>query len=380
MIGSFKKRGHPFFFKRPTVKAPPNSLESNLLLPDGTKIHIPIRSDGMVNLTALSKAVKHRLDNYMASNETKAYVRALKQRHQDNPDFKGCTWTEATKGQGTWAHRLIVYHYAQKLSPQFAVQVSCWLDNLFMTGKVTLGKEIDQAELDAKWMKKLELLDSENKDLSMTIETQKTKIAEQQYELDNFMTVRYLARDQKVIDGFNMVFGKRQLDRRVDKYIFYVLYIGKRIVDGAERHTFKFGISENCSGRMTTHRASFGDIMRIVLIQKVSFGTLVERKVKKYLKKNNAMCEILDLNNRVQKECFATRSDFELEHALLYFMQVCEKMLEPGRLQLINNDLERDIVELKREHERDTRELKTLNDVLSLYTKSCRASEIESLC
>ena len=79
---------------------------------------------------------------------------------------------------GTWAHRLVVYHYAQKLSPQFAVQVSCWLDNLFLTGSVTLGKEKPQAELDSIWKEKCLKLEANLTEAFTTIRGLKYKVAE----------------------------------------------------------------------------------------------------------------------------------------------------------------------------------------------------------
>ncbi len=127
-------------------------------------------SDGMINLTQLAKASGNRLDHYMASNETKAYLEALKAI----PEFRGSLLINTCKGgksneQGTWAHRLVAYHYAQKLSPQFAVQVSCWLDNLFLTGQVKIGEEKSQKELDTIWKNKCLQLEAEYNDLKTKI-------------------------------------------------------------------------------------------------------------------------------------------------------------------------------------------------------------------
>ncbi len=66
-------------------------------------------SDGMINLTQLAKLSENRLDNYMASNETKAYLEALNKL----PEFQETHLIEKHQGGkgGTWAHRLVVYHY-----------------------------------------------------------------------------------------------------------------------------------------------------------------------------------------------------------------------------------------------------------------------------
>ena len=62
---------------------------------------------------------------------------------------------------GTWVHRKIGYHLAQWLSPNFAIQVSNWLDELFITGKVELGQEKSNKELENKFQEQIKLLTQE---------------------------------------------------------------------------------------------------------------------------------------------------------------------------------------------------------------------------
>jgi len=53
------------------------------------------------------------------------------------------------------------YHLAQWLSPEFAVRVSNILDELFITGKVQLGNEKSNEELESQYKEKIEQLSSE---------------------------------------------------------------------------------------------------------------------------------------------------------------------------------------------------------------------------
>jgi hypothetical protein len=53
--------------------------------------------------------------------------------------------------EGTMVHRRVALYLAQKLSPVFAVQVTGWLEELFTTGRVELGKEATNEELNQKW-------------------------------------------------------------------------------------------------------------------------------------------------------------------------------------------------------------------------------------
>jgi hypothetical protein len=96
----------------------------------------------------------------MKNDDTKAYLEALKMMTQ----LESSLLVDAKKGsskkfvQGTYMNRLVMYHFAQKLSPEFAVQVSLWLDNLFLTGKVELGNEKKIDELNQIWQQKYDTL------------------------------------------------------------------------------------------------------------------------------------------------------------------------------------------------------------------------------
>ena len=52
------------------------------------------------------------------------------------------------KLQGTWVHRKVAIHLAQWISPSFSVQVSNWVEQLLLTGKVELGKEMTNKQLE----------------------------------------------------------------------------------------------------------------------------------------------------------------------------------------------------------------------------------------
>ena len=98
----------------------------------------------MINATALCKAAGKRLDHYKESPQTKAFLEELS-------SITGIRVLDLIKSDiggnytGTWVHRKVGYHLAQWLSPEFAVQVSNILDELFITGKVELGTAVIRA-------------------------------------------------------------------------------------------------------------------------------------------------------------------------------------------------------------------------------------------
>ena len=131
----------------------------------GDNFIVPIRSDGMINATALCKAAGKRLDHYKENLQTKEYLDELSSvtgipgSQLFNPIIGG-------KYQGTWVHRKVGYHLAQWISPKFAVQVSLILDELFITGKVELYNEKSADEVDNEYKKQIT-------DLKTTLNTNK---------------------------------------------------------------------------------------------------------------------------------------------------------------------------------------------------------------
>ena len=137
-----------------------------------TDFMVPIRSDGMINATALCKAGEKRLDHYKESPNTKAYLEELSLV----TGIRVSNLFEANIGgqSGTWIHRKVGYHLAQWISPKFAVQVSTILDHLFIIGKVenysnsieSLKENVSNSELETQYKEKIKCLTEENQSLT----------------------------------------------------------------------------------------------------------------------------------------------------------------------------------------------------------------------
>ena len=143
------------------VKASDGLFNCSLKLLDGSSITIPMREDGMINATMLCKAHgKKLLSNYTRNKETKEYLEELSSdmRISITQLIEVCKGNTSKFQQGTWVHRKVAIHLAQWLSPNFAVQVSNWLDELFITGKVELGQETFNKELENKFQEQIKLL------------------------------------------------------------------------------------------------------------------------------------------------------------------------------------------------------------------------------
>jgi len=128
-----------------------------------TDFMVPIRSDGMINATALCKAGEKRIDHYKESPQTKLFLEELSLV----TGIRVPNLFEANIGgqSGTWVHRKVGYHLAQWISPKFAVQVSTILDELFIIGKVDLSKDVPKDEIELQYKEKINSLTEEYKTL-----------------------------------------------------------------------------------------------------------------------------------------------------------------------------------------------------------------------
>jgi len=122
------------------------------------------KEDGYVNATMMCKAGGKKYNHYKSNNQTIAYLQAL----ESNTGIPVLNLVESNIGgnhSGTWVHRKVALHLAQWISPEFSVQVTNWLDELLITGKVVLGEEKTTEELETKYKERLEELTAHYEEL-----------------------------------------------------------------------------------------------------------------------------------------------------------------------------------------------------------------------
>jgi hypothetical protein len=183
---------------------------------------------------------------------------------------------------GTWIHRLVAVHLAQWLSPSFAVQVSLWVNEIMITGKVELGNELSNEAIDDKWKQKLieekkKYMQEANrcKDLELTINRiEENKIQKEEYE------------KKKIIDDLNTTISvfstetKSNLNFHEEKEVIYLGYIGNFL--------FKYGQSSNFEDRLGTHEKSTSyEKFEIVKVFSCKNPVVSERRVREWVRKKN---------------------------------------------------------------------------------------------
>ena len=174
----------------------------SLKLPNGSSITILMREDGYINATMLCKAHgKKLLGHYNENKQTKAYLQELS-INIGIPILELFVTNVGGNHSGTWVHRKVAIHLAQWLSPSFAVQVSNWLDELLITGKVEIRNEKSNKELEYKLEDQLKLLTEEKEEV---INTAKKQLEESQEEVKK-LRKKYVKQPKEVVDQKNVVY------------------------------------------------------------------------------------------------------------------------------------------------------------------------------
>jgi hypothetical protein len=147
-------------FKSDLVKTSNGMFTFNLTLKNGSSMIIPMREDGYINATKLCQAGGKEFSNWYQNKNTKDIIEAL----EADLGIPRSALIEIKKGgndkinQGSWIHPDLGIQCAQWTSPVFAIKVSRCIRQLFVFGKVELGKEKTNDELEEKFREQITTL------------------------------------------------------------------------------------------------------------------------------------------------------------------------------------------------------------------------------
>ena len=144
-------------FKSNNIKE--DIIELKLVLQNNTEINIPVSKDGYVNCTKLCQAGNKRIDNWNRLKQSKELIDA----YSKLPHYRGSLILRSIEGKngGTYYPIDIAIQIGQWISPSFALQVSRWTRELLLFGKVELGQEKSNKELENKFQEQIKLLTQE---------------------------------------------------------------------------------------------------------------------------------------------------------------------------------------------------------------------------
>ena len=202
--------------------------------------------------------------------------------------------------EGTMVHRRIALYLAQRLSADFAVQVTGWLEELFTTGRVELGNEMSPQQLDEAWQQRVidaqrlqkdaedrlagAIEETRNELMAKATEERELAVQKTREELD--AAIKTLARDTEQMppfsDGANVLYAG---------YIDYGL--------------IKYGQSSNFTRRIADHRRTYPEFMLIKALP-CDNAVASEKKLREYVAKKRIGG---NYNNEKEIVCFETQED-----------------------------------------------------------------------
>lgn len=210
-----------------------------LVIEDGEVMNIGIRSDGYINATQLCKAGGKKFNDYQRIKQTEEYLQAL----SFNTGISVMDLINSNVGGnhlGTYVHRKVAYHLAQWISPSFAVQVSNVLDNLFITGKVELGNEKTNSELESIYQDKINTL---NKELEFKTNKLKDYDTTTFNQTSNICPIEYYTKD--VVYFFKFDVPVHLQNQYIDKY---------PNINNKDYKCIEFGVTSDIEERIKTHK------------------------------------------------------------------------------------------------------------------------------
>lgn len=244
------------------------TVEIELIKSHNKKLIVRVKQDGMIDLTHLAAALDLRLDHYFSSIKTKAYIKSL----SSLPEFRGRKLVEIQrlgKTQHTFGHRLIVYNCIQYASPEFAAQFCGWIDNLNITGAVSLNKEIPVDELDNDWNIKRQ-------------EVERILEEKERLLLDKDKTIEIQAKSmiklQTKVEKLKM---RRHHPDLEEGYCFYCHHDGERMTS----NRFKIGKTKDINGvlRQARRNAPYTTLDFVIHLPKESYSIVEDAMKMKFL-------------------------------------------------------------------------------------------------
>ena len=169
--------------KHTFVPEPTQMVDFVLKLADGSDFIVPVRRDGYVNVTKICQAAGNskcmkEWKTLQSSKESRKYLqKMLDDEYAENVKLRKAIGGKApialltsckggninTVEQGTYAHPDLAIIIAAWASKSFQFQVSRWIRELMITGRVELGKEKSPDEVNEKLEKTFQAIDEDEK-------------------------------------------------------------------------------------------------------------------------------------------------------------------------------------------------------------------------
>jgi hypothetical protein len=316
----------------------------------------------MVNATQMCSAAGKLFGHYRRLDSTEEFLQEL----SSNIHIRIFELVKCKPGHngGTWVDWRVALHLAQWLSPAVQVQVTGWLGELFMTGRVELGNEMSPQQLDEAWQQRVQEEHARHQQATEALETrhrQATEVLETQGELEEEKTreeldaaIKTLARDTEQLpqfpDGAN---------------VLYAGYIGNWLI--------KYGQSSNFTRRLAEHRRHYSEFMLIKALP-CDNAVASEKKLREFVAKEN-----IGGNYNNEKEIIGFKTQEDVYKLIGAMQRSCRNRSADNTVELKRIEAEVEIKRIEAELKRIEAELKRIEAEVEIKRMDVEKDKIETM-
>lgn len=237
-----------------------------ILVLKGVRI-IARKSDGYVNLTQLCKAGGKEYKHWNEIKNSKAFLEAL--------STSVCLTTGelikyesgSNENRATWGHPQVAINIAQWISAEFNVQVSKWVFEILLTGKIDVSNEKTNKELEDVYKEKIEKLKNDNEQIKLSNQI----IMKENITLKKEFTSLHKQHDE--------ILKKRTYHKFKKGSCFYIVKD-----DWRQQDYFKVGITSNINDRLSDYRTIVPECKILFLVFLENNKILEDCIISKYRK------------------------------------------------------------------------------------------------
>lgn len=251
-------------------------FQCELVLATGQKFIIPMREDGYIHATALCKIAGKKVSHWLSSKETKQLIESKNNAEARIPASANilippkvipqknvsALFIEVYKGgndkynQGTWVHPDLGINLAQWCCPDFSLQVSRWIRELIIVGRVEQGLEKKEEDLKEAYESKISVLEQQIHQKENELKQKEEEIKQRDLKLlTKQQQIKYLSKEyEKVYKNHQSFLRRKELYKlRVGKCIYLV----QMREEDNENHTgWKVGGTNDINIRFSNFRTS----------------------------------------------------------------------------------------------------------------------------
>jgi len=289
----------------PINKVIRSDFNKTLSLNDITIIARP--SDGYINATQLCKAGNKEFSNWYKLSGTKELIIELEKQLSKSdlliPRSDFIKLVDIKKGgelnnQGSWVHPDLAIQLAQWISPIFSLKVSKWVRELTLTGKVVLGNETSNYELENIYQEKINKLNKELENKNNKLKNYETTVFNRNVD---YCPIEYYGKDIVYFLKFNIP------SCLYSKYL--TLYPN---INNDDYSCIEFGVSSDIEKRLLSHKRDKKKeniiFLHAIELDKRYLASKMEFYIKTLAKQLN-----IKLDYEKKKECFiANEEEFNI--------------------------------------------------------------------